>query len=447
MKALPRVPNPSRVALALFVASTLVQAQQHDPQPIDLPTALRLAHAQNIEVQIARQKLEEAKALRAGANERFMPWLSVGAAYTRHEGQIQAVEGPILDVDKQAYTVGPTLAAQVVLGDAIYKSLAAKQQVVAAGHALEAQQEDSSLAAAQAYYELARTAATLDVIRESLRISQDYQKQVHEAVSAGIAFKGDELRAQVQTEHYQVALRQGAEQQRLAAARLAVTLHLDASTELVPQNGDLVPIALVETNAALDSLVQRALRSRSEIKQSEALVASAKATKNGSVYGPLIPTLGAQVFAGGLGGGPNDSMDNFGRSDDYFVGLNWRFGPGGIFDFANVHATKARLELSKLASERVNDEIISQVVESHVKVQSLQDQIVTQLQSLTTASEALRLTRERKQFGVGAVLEDIQAQQDLTRARSDYVAAVAEYNKAQFALSRAVGPQPSAQSK
>jgi outer membrane protein TolC len=51
----------------------------------------------------------------------------------------------------------------------------------------------------------------------------------------------------------------------------------------------------------------------------------------------------------------------------------------------------------------------------------------------------LRLTRERKQFGVGAVLEDIQAQQELTRARSDYLSAIAEFNKAQYGLSKAVG--------
>ena len=67
------------------------------------------------------------------------------------------------------------------------------------------------------------------------------------------------------------------------------------------------------------------------------------------------------------------------------------------------------------------------------------DQIATTKQNLATASETLRLTRERKQFGVGVVLEDIQAQQELIRARSDYLAAVAEYNKAQYGLSRAVG--------
>jgi outer membrane protein TolC len=54
----------------------------------------------------------------------------------------------------------------------------------------------------------------------------------------------------------------------------------------------------------------------------------------------------------------------------------------------------------------------------------------------------LRLTRERKQYGVGVVPEDIQAQQDLTLARSEYLTALAEYNKAQYALSKAAGGPP-----
>jgi len=37
------------------------------------------------------------------------------------------------------------------------------------------------------------------------------------------------------------------------------------------------------------------------------------------------------------------------------------------------------------------------------------------------------------------VLENIFAEQELTRARSDYVGAVAEFNKAQHTLLRATG--------
>ena len=49
-----------------------------------------------------------------------------------------------------------------------------------------------------------------------------------------------------------LGLRQAQEQQRIAAARLAQVLHLDAAVELVAQDAELAPLALIETNAALD---------------------------------------------------------------------------------------------------------------------------------------------------------------------------------------------------
>jgi outer membrane protein TolC len=406
---------------------------------IDLPTTLRLAHARNLDIQIARSRLKEAQAVQESAREQFFPWLSPGVSYRRHQGQIQDVGGEILDVNKQSYGVGASLAAQVELGDAIYKSLAAKQLVTAADHDLESQRQESTLAAAQGYYDLTRAKALADVVREAVNISSDYQSQLHKAVAAGIAFKGDELRVQTQTERYQIALRQALEQQRVAAARLAQLLHLVSSIELVPRESDLVPLTLLEANAALDSLVQQALNFRPELKRSEALVSAAREGKHGATYGPLIPSAGAEVFGGGLGGGKNDSLGNFGPTQDYFVGLAWRIGPGGLFDFGRIHAGQARLQTAELHSEKLRDEITRQVVESHTRVQSLFDQLGTGKQNLATASETLRLTRERKQFGVGIVLEDIQAQQELTRAKSDYLTTVAEYNKAQYALSWAVG--------
>src|SRR6266571_903034 len=175
--------------------------------PIDLPTALRLVNTQNLDVQLARERLKEAKANHESAVELFFPWISPGAVYRRHENQIQDVVGNIIDADKQAYTVGGAITAQMDLGDAVYKSLAAKQLVNAADQALESQRQDSTLAAAQGYYDLAKAKAIVDVVKEALNISQDYQKQLHDAVGAGIAFKGD-LRVQTQTERYQITLRQ-----------------------------------------------------------------------------------------------------------------------------------------------------------------------------------------------------------------------------------------------
>jgi outer membrane protein TolC len=52
---------------------------------------------------------------------------------------------------------------------------------------------------------------------------------------------------------------------------------------------------------------------------------------------------------------------------------------------------------------------------------------------------SLRLTRGRKELGVGTVLEDIQAQQDLQKARSDLVSIVTQLNAAQYGLMHSVG--------
>jgi outer membrane protein TolC len=82
------------------------------------------------------------------------------------------------------------------------------------------------------------------------------------------------------------------------------------------------------------------------------------------------------------------------------------------------------------------------VVESLTRVQSLSDQIALTKQNLGTANETLRLTRERNQYGVGIVLEDIQAQQALNQARADYFTTIAGFNKAQYALNKAVGGPP-----
>jgi outer membrane protein TolC len=408
--------------------------------PIDLSTALRLAGARNLDLQIARQRLKEAEAHHSSALQGFFPWLSPGIGYHRRDGEAQAVpSGIISDTHYQSYYPGATLTAQVTLGDAIYNTLSAKQIVKATDHALEAQREDSAVSAAQAYFDLAKAKALVEVVTQAIKVSRAYQQQLHVAVGAGVAFKGDELRVQTQTEHYEITLQQALEQQRVAAANLAVVLHLDSRTELVPQETELVPITLVDTNSSMDSLVSQALQFRPELKQSHSLVLAAKETQKGALYGPLIPNLGAQVFAGGLGGGPDGGPSEFGGTADYTIGLSWRIGPGGLFDRGRVNASKAQLATAQLSASKLEDAITSEVVSDLARLHSTSAQIELAKKNLETATETLQLTRERKQFGVGVVLEDIEAQQALNQARSDYFTAVAEFNKAQFALDRAVG--------
>ncbi len=412
-------------------------------QPIDLPTALRLAGAQNLDVQIARERLREAQAQHDAALYNFFPWLTPGVGYRRHDGRIQDVTGNIFDTSKQQLTPGVNVEARLDLGEAWFKALAAKQLAKAADHAAEAQRQESVFTAALGYFDLVKARAIAAVAQDAARIAGDYADQLQRGTELGLVFKGDTLRARGQAERNQLAVQQAQEQQRVAAARLAQALRLDPSVDLIPADNELLPLTLTATNTALDSLVAQALGTRPELKQGKALTAAAKKSRDAVTVGPLIPSLGAQTFLGGLGGGRNNALGNFGETESAALTLGWRIGPGGIFDSARKDLEDSRLRSAQLTTERTKDEVIRQVVEAHTRIHSLAAQLATLKRSLATAEEAFRLTRERKERGFGVVLENIFAEQDMTRARSDYVAAVAEFNKAQYGLHRATGMRAS----
>jgi len=216
-------------------------------------------------------------------------------------------------------------------------------------------------------------------------------------------------------------------------------LHLDPTVELMPRDASVVPLSIISTKETLGDLVSQALAARPEAQESAAFFSAAQHAKNGAIYGPVMPTVGGQAFFGGLGGGMDSETGHFGGSEDYVASVSWRVGPGGLFDFGNIHAQQARLRGATLTASKVTDQIANEVIASHIRLQSLADQIATAKQSLSDAEEALRLGQERKEFGVGVVLETIQAEQDLARARSDYLNIVTDYNKAQYALLRALG--------
>jgi outer membrane protein TolC len=104
-----------------------------------------------------------------------------------------------------------------------------------------------------------------------------------------------------------------------------------------------------------------------------------------------------------------------------------------------TRAAKSQLKAAELSGEKLDDEISRQVVDAFVRVQSLREQINSAKRVLQTAEDGLRLAQLRREFAVGIVLENIQSEQDLTRARFDYLKAIADFNSAQYALSRAIG--------
>lgn len=419
------------------------QAEGVPPGFVSLTTALRLAGANNLDVRIVEEHLAEARADHLIAIEQFIPSVSGGFGFRQYDGNAQTTEGKIIDVNKQLYTGGAALAAQIKFGNAIYETLASHQLVKAAKFATEARRLDSMYEAAVAFYDLVFTHAAVGVSEESVKISKDYALQLGKAAEAGLAYRGDALRAVAQVQKDELALEQIRVQRRIAAAHLSQILNLDPAIELIPDQTTLSPIHLISEKETLDSLVAKAVANRPELKQMAARVQAAKTRHSGTVYGPAVPTLAAGTFWGGLGGGDgNAGMANFNNSSEYMVGASWTLGPGGLLDIGQMNKTKAQVKQGELETEKSHQDIITQVVTSHARINSMSNQLNSARQAMTSIDKNLALSRDRKTFAVGEVLENIDAEEQWTKTRMDYLNVLAEYNKSQFAMIRALGLTP-----
>ncbi len=440
----PSAPMPS--APAAPQSAQLPSDVSAAPQMIDLPTVLRLAGANDLDLALVREAEQRAKATNDAATLRFFPWLSVGTSYLKATGAAQQVSGEIISVDKRLQEHSASVNLQVELGNAIFEKLAARQRQRAAGYDIETSRSDTALAAADAYFDLVDAVTVADIAAEAVRISQDYEDQLNRAYQAGLTNRSEALRVGVQMQRDRVMLREAQAAVRSTSATLATLLRLDPVIELAPTERIVNPPTLVPVDTPLQSLVKDALAFRPELKASAASIAAADEERRAAKFGPLIPSLSGQALYGRLRGGANGELGDYMTSHEYGVGLNWRLGPGGLFDFSRTEAASSTLRSERLSGEKLHDDIAQQVVQAYEAARAGLDQMGLARRAADLAEESLKLSTQRKQFGVYGVLEVIQAQQDLTQARADYAQSLAQYAKAQYALARATarigGGQP-----
>jgi len=418
-------------ALVVALSTSLVSAESHS---LTLGTALRLAGAKNLALEMAQERVSESRSQLDEEKRRLFPWLAPGLGYKRHDGNLQDIVGDVFDASKQSGSAALTVQAQLELGDSVYRVLAAKQAIAVNEAGAEVRRRETLLAVAVAYTELSRAAAHVGSAAEAQRISLKTLEQVRDAVAAGLAFAGDVQRVEVQTSRAEGQVLEARHAVRSASARLAQLLRLSPADELLPDLSEFVPVVLVATNRSLDSLVASAIGLRPEFRRADATVNLAGARRQGATKGVWMPTLGAQAAFGGMAGGRGGDWASGGDFQDYGLGVSWRIGPGGIGDRSRIRTADSRLRLAELEREQLRDEVTREVVE----VRSLSEMTAAQIElagrAVAAARRLVELTRGRREYGVGVVLEAIEAERELTRAMADQLKAVSAHNRTQWEL-------------
>jgi outer membrane protein TolC len=243
---------------------------------------------------------------------------------------------------------------------------------------------------------------------------------------------------QTQVSRAKIAIRRGQEARDLAAAALAETLRLPPDTEFRAAKADLIPVTLVESFRDAN-LIELANRNRPEVRAAEAQASSSQLERERVRLAPMIPNVRAGYSAGALGGGITGDVGGFNDTQDFFFGIGWKIGPGGLFDKQTQAIAEAQQRETALELNRIKASAGRDVVETTARSDSAFDRIQINDEAVKAAQQMVALAEERQASQVGVVLEYLLAREELTRAQQDRVMAIAEFNTAQHELRRALG--------
>ena len=403
--------------------------------PVDLPTVIRLAAKGNVDVQLVREKVREAHARHLQAGQWYLPVVRPGLRYQRIDGNVQATEGAIVDVGKQNLFAGAGVTMKWELGEGPYQELAAFQRSQASRAAWRAERTGQVARAALAYMDLLEAQAAEAIADQSVALYEQFVSETQGKVEVGGGFEGDVLRARANLSHAKVLQSRARGGARVAAATLREVLGLPRCVQLVATEPQPVPLQLVAEGMSEEQLVCQAVAARPEIREARLRASAARAEQRAAESTMPDLTLG---WEGGVFG----DDDDLGGTSRFGVGLSWDIGPGGIGDKSRQVVAASRVRQHRIKASRAEGVVVRQVTTALAQYES-RSMAMTQAQAgVADAERALQLYQEREQLGVGIPLDVIVASETLTRARLDYLEAVAGYNKAQILLMRALGRLP-----
>lgn len=418
------------------------QSPASTPFPIDLPTALRLADAQNPLIQFARERIQAAAAELDRARVLWLPNLTLGATWLRHDGQIQDTRGPVIPVSRSALFTGGGATFRFRLADALYEPLAARQHLVAHQAGERAVTNELLLEVALAYWDLVRAHAELDLAQEALIHSRNLDELAQSWLKAGKLKPADAERVKAE---YRLRLQEldvARERTQVLSARLAQPLRLDPFVLLQPTDRPPPPVTLVDMDLPPADLVALALSSRPELDQSRALAGLAQEKLRQARQGPLLPSLILDYRAGGFGGGPNSFFGAFDGRADAEATLVWEFRNLGLGDRALQRQRASDVRQAQFQESAVMDRVAGEVATAQARVRARRAQMKSAELAVQSAGRSLDLNFKLfKEAGLEAIrpLEVMQAIQAFITARQNQVAAVIEHNRSQFQLHWALG--------
>lgn len=421
--------------------------------PIDLATSLRLGGGNNLQIQLAHHRVVEAQARLDGAEALWLPTVTLGAGWNKHDGRIQDTRGDVLEVSRNAAYVGtaPTLVmgggpiSSVDLTDALFEPLAACQIVRASKAALTRTMNDTLLAIALVYIDLVEAQSRREIAHANIADATQLVDLTERFAEEGEGLESDAARARDELARRQRQLIEAEEDGLTASVQLAGLLRLDPTVTLHSTEPQIVPVEMILEATSLEELIAQALAVRPETEEYSALLQASLDRLQQERYRPYLPRIRADLSAGGFGGGTGSHFTNFSDRTDFTVMAAWEMRNFGLGNRALHEQRKAQVMQAQTEADQVKDIISAEVAAAFHQVQQRRRLIEVAERNVQESQRSLELNMQRIRSAAGLPIEVLQAIQSVADARHAYLNVIANYNRAQLLLLRSVGEPPTSE--
>jgi outer membrane protein TolC len=428
-----------------FAVFVLILPSALFAQPLTLEESIAIALKHSFVINIAKEGTRGAEAQKKEAMTGFLPKFSTSYSYTR------------LNEEPNFYFPGfpPLMPAGNMITGTInnYNWVVEARQPLFAGGGILANYEASKVAEDAARVE--ETAKTLDVVLDvkiayfnilrMQRLTDTARRQVemlgaHSEVAdnffrVGLIPKNDMLQAGVELANGKQTLVKAKNAVQLTKARLNTILKRDV----------LTPVEIVDIldykpmRQSFDECLGIARQHRPELKisalrveQAGKMVSAAK-----SEFFPAVSLVGNYARFGdtaSLSGTQYKDTESW----QVMAVTSWNFWEWGKTKY-RVDAGKARENQAMDQTRELNDQIALEIKNAFLVLQEAESQIAVSQKVIEQAEENFRIAEARYKERVARSTEVLDAQTLLTKAKTEYANALADYNIAHARLQRAMG--------
>lgn len=425
------------------------------PLPIDLPTALALANANPLDIQIAGERLKAADAALARAKVMWLPNIDLGVDYFRHDGQIQDIVGNVFTTSRSSFLVGAGPTAVFSTSDAYFGPLAARQLHSARDADMQTTRNDTTLQVAETYFTVQQARGEVAGAIDTLRRAEELVR-LTEKVAPDLAPTMEINRAKAELARRRLAVETAYERWQTSSAELTRILRMEPGTLVEPAEAPSLVVELIGPTAQADELISVALTYRPELAADQAVIQAALARVRQEKARPFLPNIavrgvGSQTpgLAGGyFGGGVNSFLGNFGSRFSVDIQAVWELQNLGLGNHALVREREAEQRQALWQLLRTQDGVKAEVVQALTQMRRASNRVTAAqdgvINAVETAEKSLRGLVPGKRVGDQLTLvirpqEAVAAVAALDQAYHDYYTAIGDQNRAQFRLYRALG--------